>query len=131
MSCSISGDLQVVEVTPDGAAQTLAHLPDWFQDARPPVVGVSMIEGAYVLRSDDTVPPQTHAIPVNDFEVFYINQSGDLVLGREEGVVASLPIMAPPYARLVMNSRGQVALFANATDSAHDGGKPGASRPLC
>ena len=110
------GNLQVVEVSPDGAARTLAYETDWFAGAQPPLVGVSMIEGAYVLRSDDSVSPLTHPIPVNDFEVLYINRAGDLVLGREEGLVASLPVMAPPHARLVMNSRGQVALYANAAD---------------
>lgn len=112
------GHLQVIEVTPDGDARTLAYETGWFQGAQPPVVGVSMIEGTYVLRSDASVSPLSHPIPVNDFEALYINTAGDLVLGREEGIVASLPIMAPPYARLVMNSRGQVALYANATDRA-------------
>ncbi|MCY3976706.1 MAG: hypothetical protein OXG23_01280 [Chloroflexi bacterium] len=112
------GDLQVVEVTPDGEARTLAFESGWFKSAQPPVVGVSMIEGAYVLRSDASVSPLSHPIPVNDFEALYINTAGDLVLGREEGIVASLPIMVPPYARMVMNRRGQVALYANATDRA-------------
>ena len=115
------GDLQVVEVTPDGDARTLAFETGWFKGSQPPVVGVSMIEGAYVLRADASVSPLSHPIPVNDFEVLYINTAGDLVLGREEGIVASLPIMVPPYARLVMNSRGQVALYANATNRARSG----------
>ncbi len=110
------GHLQVAEVAPDGKAQTLAYQPNWFEGAQPPIVGVSMVEGTYVLRSDETVSPLTHPIPVNDFEVLYINRQGDLVLGREEGAVASLPIKAQPDARLVMNSKGQVALYANATD---------------
>ena len=111
-----NGDLQVVEVAPDGAAQTLAFQPGWFAGAQPPLVGVSMIEGAYVLRSDDSVSPLTHPIPVNDFEALYINRRGDLVLGREDGAIASLPINAQQDARLVMNRVGQVALYANATD---------------
>lgn len=110
------GSLQVLEVAPDGSAQTLAYEPGWFEGAQPPLVGVSMVEGTYVLRSDDTVSPLTHPVPVNDFEVLYINRRGDLVLGREEGVVAQLPLNAAPDARLVTNSAGQVALYANATD---------------
>ena len=111
-----NGDLQVVEVAPDGSADTLAFQPGWFEGAQPPLVGVSMVEGTYVLRSDESVSPLTHPIPVNDFEVLYINRRGDLVLGREEGAVASLPVNAGPDARLVMNDVGQVALYANATD---------------
>jgi len=111
-----NGDLQVIEVTPDGAAQTLAHQPGWFEGAQPPLVGVSMVEGTYILRSDDSVSPLTHPIPVNDFEVLYIDRAGDLALGREEGLVTRLPVMAGADARLVMNRRGQVALYANATD---------------
>ncbi len=111
-----NGDLQVIEVTAGGKAQTLAYQAGWFQGAQPPLVGVSMLEGAYVMRSDASVSPLTHPIPVNDFEVLYINRDGDLVLGREEGIVTSLPLRAQPDARLVMNSRGQVALYANATD---------------
>ena len=111
-----NGDLQVVEVAPDGAAQTLAYQPGWFAPAQPPLVGVSMLEGAYVLRSDASVSPLSHPIPVNDFEVLYINRAGELVLGREDGALASLPVDAQPDARLVMNRLGQVALYANATD---------------
>lgn len=110
------GHLQVVEVTLDGDARTLAFESGWFDGAQPPIVGVSMIEGTYVMRSDASVSPRSHPIPVNDFEVLYINRAGDLVLGREDGVVASAPINAPLDARLVMNSRGQVALYANATN---------------
>ena len=117
-----NGDLQVIEVAPDGAAQTLAYETGWFNGAQPPLVGVSMVEGAYVLRSDDSVSPLTHPIPVNDFEVLYINRAGDLVLGREEGLVARLPLHAPPDARLVMNRRGQVALYANAADQRYTHG---------
>ncbi len=112
----VNGDLQVIEVAPDGRAQTLAYQPNWFEGAQPPVVGVSMVEGTYVLRSDESVAPLSHAIPVNDFEVLYISRAGDLVLGREQGALARLPIDAQPDARLVMNSVGQVALYANATD---------------
>ncbi len=111
-----NGDLQVVEVTPEGSAQTLGFEPGWFAGAQPPLVGVSMIEGAYVLRSDDSVSPLAHPIPVNDFEALYVDQGGELVLGREEGVIARLPVQAAPDARLVMNRHGQVALYANATD---------------
>lgn len=111
-----SGDLQVIEVGFDGAARTLAYETGWFARGQPPIVGVSMIEGAYVMRSDDTVSLLSHPIPVNDFEALYINRAGDLLLGREAGVVDSLPVNAQPDARLVMNSRGQVALYANATD---------------
>ena len=111
-----SGDLQVVEVTLDGDARTLAYETGWFNGAQPPIVGVSMIEGAYVMRSDASVSPHSHPIPVNDFEVLYINRAGELVLGREDGIVASAPVNAPLDARLVMNSRGQVALYAKATD---------------
>lgn len=110
------GDLQVVEVRPDGYAHTLAYEPGWFEGAQPPLVGVSMVEGTYVMRSDESVSPLSHPIPVNDFEVLYIDRRGDLVLGREDGVLARLPVMAQPDARPVMNSRGQVALYANATD---------------
>ncbi|MCY4063523.1 MAG: hypothetical protein OXG53_14220 [Chloroflexi bacterium] len=110
------GHLQVVEVTLDGDARTLAFESGWFDGAQPPIVGVSMIEGTYVMRCDASVSPLSHPIPANDFEVLYINRAGDLVLGREDGVVASAPINAPLDARLVMNSRGQVALYANATD---------------
>lgn len=111
-----SGDLQVVEVAPDGAARTLAYQPGWFAGGQPPLVGVSMIEGAYVLRSDDSVSPLSHPIAVNDYEVLYIDRDGDLVLGREDGVVSRLPIDAQADARPVMNSVGQVAVYANATD---------------
>ncbi len=111
-----NGALQVIEVAPDGRAQTLAYQPNWFEGAQPPVVGVSMVEGTYVLRSDESVAPLSHPIPVNDFEVLYISRDGDLVLGREQGALARLPIDAQPDARLVMNSVGQVALYANATD---------------
>lgn len=111
-----SGDLQVVEVAHDGAARTLAYEGGWFAPGQPPIVGVSMIEGAYVMRSDETVSPLSHPIPVNDFEALYINRAGDLLLGQEGGIVDSLPVNAQPDARLVMNSRGQVALYSNATD---------------
>jgi hypothetical protein len=117
-----NGDLQVVEVAPDGQARTLAWQPDWFEGAQPPIVGVSMVEGTYVLRSDASVSPLSHPIPVNDFEVLYINRQGDLVLGREEGALASLPIDAQPDARLVMNRLGQVALYANASDQRYTHG---------
>ena len=116
------GDLQVVEVLSDGTAQTLFYEIGWFDGAQPPVIGVSMVEGTYVLRSDDTVSPLTHPIPLNDFEVLYINRAGDLVLGREEGAVARLPIMALPDARLVMNRVGQVAVYANASDQRYGHG---------
>ena len=111
-----NGDLQVVEVDPGGSARTLAYQAAWFDGAQPPVIGVSMVEGTYILRSDNSVSPLTHPIPVNDFEVLYINRDGDLVLGREDSIVASLPVHAAPDARLVMNRKGQVALYANATD---------------
>ncbi|MYD10429.1 MAG: hypothetical protein F4X02_10345 [Chloroflexi bacterium] len=117
-----NGDLQVVEVAPDGAARTLTFESGWFAPAQPPLVGVSMIEGAYVLRGDASVSALTHPIPVNDFEALYINRDGDLVLGREDGERARLPIAAQPDARLVMNSRGQVALYANATDQRYTHG---------
>ena len=110
------GDLQVIEVESGGAARTLAFEAGWFDGAQPPIVGVSMIEGTYVMRGDDTVSPLSHPIPVNDFEVLYINRAGDLVLGREGSVVDSLPVNAAADARLVMNSVGQVAIYANATD---------------
>ncbi len=116
------GALQVIEVAPDGSAQTLAYESAWFDGAQPPLVGVSMVEGTYVLRSDDSVSPLTHPIPVNDFEALYIDRGGDLALGREDGVVARMPVMAQPDARLVMNSRGQVALYANATDQRYSHG---------
>ena len=109
-----NGDLQVVEVALDGEARTLAHQPLWFNGAQPPLVGVSMVEGTYILRSDESVSPWTHPIPVNDFETLHIDRAGALVLGREGGVLARLPVNAKPDARLVMNSRGQVALYANA-----------------
>ena len=80
-----NGDLQVVEVAPDGAAQTLAFEAGWFSGAQPPLVGVSMVEGTYVLRADDSVAPWTHPIPVNDFEVLYINREGELILGAGRG----------------------------------------------
>lgn len=106
------GTLQVIEVAPDGAARSLAYAPGWFAGGQPPLVGVSMVEGTYVMRSDESVSPQSHPIPVNDFEVLYINRAGDLVLSREEGIVAQLPAAAAPAARLVMNRAGQVALYA-------------------
>lgn len=128
------GNLQVIEVTLDGDARTLAYERGWFDGAQPPIVGVSMIEGTYVMRSDASVSPLSHPIPVNDFEALYINRAGDLVLGREDGVVARVPVIAPLDARLVMNSRGQVALYANATDQSrgHDfiGGQRAASTLL-
>ncbi len=111
-----NGDLQVIEVALNGAARSLAYQPSWFEVAQPPVVGVSMIEGTYVLRSDESVSPLSHPIPVNDFEVLYINRAGGMVLGREDGALASLPIDAQADARLVMNRMGQVALYANASD---------------
>ncbi len=111
-----NGDLQVVEARPDGIAQTLAYEKGWFAGAPPPVVGVSMVEGTYVLRGDETVSPLSHPLPVNDFEVLYIDRSGNLALGREGGIVTSLPVGAAPDARLVMNRVGQVALYANASD---------------
>lgn len=117
-----NGDLQVVEVAPDGAARTLVYQPGWFAPAQPPLVGVSMIEGAYVLRSDASVSALSHPIPVNDFEVLYINREGDLALGREGGETARLPIGAQPDARLVMNRVGQVAVYANATDQRYSHG---------
>ena len=111
-----NGDLQVIELAPDGSARTAAFEPGWFAGAQPPLVGVSMVEGTYVMRSDGSVSPLSHPLPVNDFEVLYINRDGALVLGREEGVVAALPVQAAPDARLVMNRTGQVALYANASD---------------
>ena len=111
-----NGDLQVVEVDPGGSARTLGYQAAWFDGAQPPVIGVSMVEGTYILRSDNSVSPLTHPIPVNDFEVLYINRDGDLVLGREDSIVVRLPVHAAPDARLVMNRKGQVALYANATD---------------
>ncbi len=116
------GCLQVIEVTPEGDARTLAYETRWFAEAQPPIVGVSMIEGAYVMRSDASVSPLSHPIPVNDFEALYINRAGDLVLGREEGVVASAAVNAQLETRLVMNRRGQVALYANATDQRNSHG---------
>lgn len=116
------GALQVVEVAPGGLARTLAFQAGWFNGAQPPLVGVSMIEGAYVLRSDDSVSHSTHPIPVNDFETLYIDRAGDLALSMEEGLLARLPVNAQPEARMVMNSRGQVALYANARDQV---GMPG------
>ena len=116
------GALQVIEVALDGAARTLAYETGWFADAQPPLVGVSMIEGAYVMRSDETVSPLSHPIPVNDFEALYINRAGDLVLGQEGGVVDSLPVNAPLDTRLVMNRVGQVAIYANATDQRYTHG---------
>lgn len=110
------GDLQVIEVLPNGKVNPLGHEPQWFEGAQPPLVGVSMVEGTYVMRSDDTVSPLTHPIPVNDFEVLYITKSGDVVLGREEGIVSTLPVNTQPDARLVMNKTGQIALYANSTD---------------
>ncbi len=110
-----NGDLQVVEVSHAGHARTLAFQPGWFHDAQPPLVGVSMVEGVYVLRSDDSVSALTHPIPVNDFETLTIDRCGNLALGREDGILARMPANAQPDARLVMNSRGQVALYANAT----------------
>lgn len=117
-----SGDLQVIEVALDGAARTLAFETLWFAPGQPPIVGVSMIEGAYVMRSDETVSPLSHPIPVNDFEALYINRAGDLLLGQEGGIVDSLPINAPLDARLVMNRIGQIALYANATDQRYTHG---------
>ncbi len=111
-----NGDLQVVELQPDGTAATLGFQARWFGAAQPPLVGVSMVEGTYVMRSDDTVSPWSHPIPVNDFEVLYVNRLGELVLGQEAGVVARLPVKAQPDARLVVNRIGQIALYANATD---------------
>lgn len=111
-----NGDLQVIEVLPNGTANSLGLQPAWFEGAQPPLIGVSMVEGTYVMRSDETVSPFTHPIPVNDFEVLYVNRNGDVVLGREEGIVASLPVNAQPDARLVMNKQGQIALYANSTD---------------
>lgn len=111
-----NGDLEVVEVQPNGIAQSLGFQASWFEGAQPPIVGVSMVEGTYVMRSDETVSPLTHPIPVNDFEVLYVNRNGDVVLGREEGIVSTLPVNAQPDARLVMNKVGQVALYANSTD---------------
>ncbi len=116
------GALQVIEVESGGAARTLAYETGWFEGAQPPIVGVSMIEGTYVMRSDATVSPLSHPIPVNDFEVLYINRAGDLVLGREGSVVDSLPVNAAADARLVMNSVGQVAIYANATDQRYTHG---------
>jgi len=110
------GALQVIEVTLDGQARALAYEAGWFAGAPPPVVGVSMLEGTYVLRSDASVAPYSHPIPVNDFEVLYIDRAGDLLLGREEGVAARLPIQAALDARPVMNRLGQVAVYANARD---------------
>jgi len=111
-----NGDLQVVEVQPNGTAMSLGFQPSWFEGAQPPLVGVSMVEGTYIMRSDETVSPYTHPIPVNDFEVLYVNRNGDVVLGREEGIVNSLPLNAQPDARMVMNKVGQIALYANSTD---------------
>ena len=117
-----SGDLQVIEVAGDGTARTLAYETGWFAPGQPPIVGVSMIEGAYVMRSDESVSPLSHPIPVNDFEALYINRAGELLLGQEGGIVDSLPANAPLDARLVMNSTGQVALYANATDQRYTHG---------
>ena len=110
------GDLQVIEIDSGGSARTVAFETGWFEGAQPPIVGVSMIEGTYVMRGDATVSPLSHPIPVNDFEVLYINRAGDLALGREGSIVDSLPVNAAADARLVMNGVGQVALYANATD---------------
>lgn len=120
-----SGDLQVIEVALDGDARTLAFETGWFARGQPPVVGVSMTEGAYVMRSDASVSPLSHPIPVNDFEVLYLNRAGDLVLGREEGIVDSLPVKAPAAARLVMNSQGAIALYASASGEPGVHGVPG------
>jgi len=111
-----NGDLEVVEIQPNGTAMSLGFQPAWFDGAQPPLVGVSMVEGTYVMRSDATVSPYTHPIPVNDFEVLYINRDGDVVLGREEGIVNTLPLNAQPDGRMVMNSVGQIAMYANSTD---------------
>lgn len=111
-----NGDMQVIEVSPSGSARSLATEHGWFAGAQPPLVGVSMVEGTYVMRGDKSVSPWSHPIPVNDFEVLYIDREGDLVLARESSVLARMPIRAQPDARLVMNRVGQIALFANATD---------------
>lgn len=111
-----NGDLEVIEALPNGTVQSLGFQAGWFDGAPPPLVGVSMIEGTYIMRSDATVAPHTHPIPVNDFEVLYVNRNGDVVLGREEGVVATLPLNVQPDARLVMNKVGQIALYANSTN---------------
>ena len=110
------GALQVIEVEPNNTATSLGFEPTWFEGAQPPLVGVSMVEGTYIMRSDDSVSPLSHPIPVNDFEVLYINRDGDIVLGREEGAVSKLAVNAQPDARMVMNGIGQVAVYVNATD---------------
>jgi len=110
------GALQVIEVEPNNVAHSLGFESTWFEGAQPPLVGVSMIEGTYIMRSDESVSPLSHPIPVNDFEVLYINRNGDIVLGREEGAVSKLAVNAQPDARMVMNGIGQVAVYVNATD---------------
>ncbi len=110
------GALQVIEVDHTNIGASLGFESAWFEGAQPPLVGVSMVEGTYIMRSDESVSPLSHPIPVNDFEVLYINRNGDIVLGREEGAVAKLAVNAQPDARMVMNEIGQVAVYVNATD---------------
>lgn len=110
------GALQVIEVDHTNIGASLGFEQEWFEGAQPPLVGVSMIEGTYIMRSDESVSPLSHPIPVNDFEVLYINRNGDIVLGREEGAVSTLAVNAQPDARMVMNGIGQVAVYVNATD---------------
>ncbi len=111
-----NGDLQVVDVTMEGSGNSLAFEASWFAPAQPPLIGVSQLDGTYVVRSDDTVSPLSHPIPVNDVDLLYVSASGDLVLARETGAVSTLPLNAQLDARLVMNEKGQVALYANATN---------------
>lgn len=110
------GALQVIEVEPNNNATSLGFESTWFEGPQPPLVGVSMVEGTYIMRSDESVSPLSHPIPVNDFEVLYINRSGELVLGREEGAVSKLAVNAQLDARMVMNGIGQIAIYVNATD---------------
>lgn len=109
------GGLVVIEAAADGNAEILAQQPRWFVGAQPPLVGVSLVEGTYVFRSDDSISVLSHPLPANDFETVAIDSKGDLVLSREEGVVARMPVRAPLDSRLVMNRRGQFALYANAS----------------
>ena len=111
------GTLEIIEL--DESLQSVAQKiqqPDWFASAQPPIVGVSQLEGAYVMRNDNNISRLTHPIPVNDFEVLYIAANGDVVLSREAGEIARLPVNALPDGRLVMNSKGQIALYANASN---------------
>lgn len=106
-----TGRIDVVDVVVDD----VTSLSRTFPPAAPPV---------YSQRSDTTwsldqgiadSSPLSHPMAIGSSSV-YIAANGDLVLWRDDSEVHRLELNIQPDARLVVNSSGQIAVYAEATD---------------